>query len=251
MRDFSVFHAADGPNDELEREWSVREQWAVPLVRSLMPDLGPPSEEQSAAIRVLVAMHVARSIAIREAINTLWVQHADPLPGRLEHDPDIRAAFEDQYGRPAEPGEIEQFTAAFAEKELKSNVFFVEQQTEQFNKLLDYLEHRPVSVARVVDDARGWLVTSDSPVNLYDLKTRRASRVGDGVFIGDEDALVIPLTRQLVAAIGHGTLPTTIGFAEVRAFNEAQIGSAIRFVVANPNTDRGRVAPFLDDFARV
>lgn len=247
VNDFSVVRTDDGPDDAIERAWSEREARALQLVSRVNPSVGL-TDDEAFGIKIIVALHLARSFPMQRAVGAAWERHVAPLPDDVTDQPDLVQAFEQDMGRPPRPGEVREVLSSAVKEWSATNEFFVHQQVEHFNKIVQYLAPRATGVSLLASPAGEYLITSDTPVHLIDMNAGVAAALADSVRLGEEDLIIMPLSRRHIAHIGDHAIQPVIAAPRALEFNQIQIGNAHRFVYAHPDTNLGAVAPDLASF---
>jgi hypothetical protein len=245
--DFSVVRAVGGPVDELEAEWSRLEDFALPKLRGL--SLGAPlSTDEDAAIKILVALHFARSYGLDAAFRETWECHLAAMLKRLEGDQALESAFREDFGRQAGQGEAVRLAGELVEERAATNAFFVQTQSEHYNKMLTILRPLNTQLGYARAGGKQWFVTSDSPVVMCRDADSRAP--GRGVPVEQANAFLMPLTKNVVASFTTRTdqlLHVDLNGEGIRQVNERVRAAALRFVVAHPETALVVCAPGLVD----
>jgi hypothetical protein len=245
-RNFSVVDVGSGPDDQLEREWEHLEDLALPKLRGL--SLGMPLiAAEEGAIKIMVALHFARSYGVDAAAKAAWdaivVRYQRELPTNAK----LVDAFHEDYGRAPDDGELEAIVRQHADHRTRSNVLWVSKQAEYYNRMLDYLG--PLRTQRgIIRAAASGLhfLTSDTPVVLKNVD--RISGPASGVALGDADTLIMALTKNVVVSFTNN--PDEPSVVELNTEGVGQINALIsqaakRFVVASPRTDLRVSAPWL------
>jgi hypothetical protein len=242
-RDFTVIRKVEGYDDSLERDLSDIEGMALKQVLGVNA-LGPAMPAEAEGIRALLAIHLARSLALKELVDDEWERTGLTILDRRPLSKSDRQDFELESGRPPENGEIEGQVLDGLRQIRDSNVFFVQQQANLIERLYRYLLDRPVSVGEVANRHNCFLVTSDTPAHLWHLGDAVAQPIGSNLGFGDEDLIVMPLTRRVVVAAGTARLPAALELAVIRDLNQIQVENESPWVRWRLLTFESRMEPW-------
>jgi hypothetical protein len=244
--DFSVVDLGAGPDDRVEREWERLESFALPRVRGLVLAM-PLTDEDDAAVKVLVALHFARSYGVARAADVAWTQVVKQFKSNLESNTRVQEVFRRTHDRAPRPGELQAITQLLIDSNERSNVVQVNKQMEYYNRMLSLL--RPLRTQIGLIDGGPHpphFITSDSPLTLKD--GGRVSAPGQGVGVGDANTFLMPLTRHAVASFTSSPAEPQYVYLDpmaVREINAHVSNAAMRFVVTSPRTDLSQSAPWL------
>lgn len=229
-RNFNTMWTAAGRLDDVEDEWGRIEDLALPAVREGLRsrDLGPVTDQ----LKALAAVHSARSFLVRDFFDKAFAARlADPTAGMdMEL---LRSTFIEQYGRQAEPGEIERIVADQTVERHKDKVLFVTEMTQVHNKILRKLWPLHLQPIHVIAPDRVPLVTGDAPV----------VRVSPGgvrvnVAFGDAQSIYMPLSPDMgVSFTTSPEGPVEASPYQARQLNNYVWRSARRYVACHPDAD--------------
>lgn len=192
----SVIDPTTGDADaSLEESFSKVETWVLAAVRHVKA--GQLTEEQSAAIVSLFAMHVARSHAFRSWTDELSERKLPGIIQAVASKSRPAELFEQQIGRPPEPGELEALAQRVSDERTKSGAWRRDGIANNHNELVDILNSRHIQIIEV-DDALPGLVLGDVPIVHANLKDRRFG-YRDRLAVCDADLIIGPLTRRVLA----------------------------------------------------
>lgn len=145
-------------SDELELEWSRRENTAIPLIRAARR--GVETEGLHEAICFVLALHHARSLAVRRAYLQYIAQDFSGIPERVEG---LEGAFRSDYGRDAAPGEIQAIADRLVDESRTSNRVFVDTMLDQYHKVFERIHG--LHMQRIWNPHREYgFVISDQPL---------------------------------------------------------------------------------------
>lgn len=229
--DFNTYRSDEGAAlDELEREWARVEDLALPRLRRAIN--GEADDDVAAAIKVVAAMHLARSFATRELWDRTVQQHRGLDDAARER---LSVAFEEDEGRPPRPGEVEAAFGAHFDLHMALNYAFVEQMVSMHNRLLEELPDHVQLVARHERASVGF-ITSDVPVVLTD---RRRVGVLGGVAVREADVCFVPLSRDVAAFLTTHPEPHVRDVAPwiVQKLNHLVWQGSLRQIACHPAED--------------
>lgn len=224
-------------SDELEDEWSSRENFAIPHARRLIA--GARDAESRDALKILAAIHYVRSYAFEIILDRIMAEQKIEAPGRIAAERTVIQAFVDDHGREPQPGEIEQIVL---ERWLELNEgrrLLVSEMADGFNKVMKILD--PLKVQLVWPRKRNYchFVFGDTPLVHYS-NDGRLSALG-GLALGDANKVYFPVGPLLAAFF------TVKRFADgaiegemVQALNRKTWHAATRFIGAHPGSNLKR-----------
>ncbi|MDZ7732980.1 MAG: hypothetical protein U5R31_07550 [Acidimicrobiia bacterium] len=230
--DFSVMSDGEVVDDQLERQWGRIERMALPRIGGLYaaPVVLP---EDQIAVRDLVALHFARSYVVLDAFDDAWKRRMSPLPERLYAKPEIRDQFAFETGAAPEDAAIREWIRDWVEVQRRRNISFVERQADLYNGFRSDPHDRRACRRR--EPRSGAFVVPDSPILLGFGNTLH--RPGGQLKLRDEDMILMPLTRNVLATIGDRHVGPERSAEDVA---EGQPGTgqreAIRWVAFDPCT---------------
>jgi hypothetical protein len=161
---FLTLDRGDGPSDELETAFGRVEQAALPLLR--MWGSGADSPEHQAAVKAVIALHFARSDAIRRVYPSLWDETVAEYADDAESDEELIAAFIDEHDRQPRSGELHGMLLTYSDGMADSNVLLPDSIERLYGQALDHFGGLHIQRAVVTNPRRGELVVADSPVVL-------------------------------------------------------------------------------------
>ena len=148
--------------DQLEDDWQLREDAALPLVRHGNPRRPTPIDEE--AIKLMMAVHFARSYAYREVHDRIAVDVLrDYLVTDRANRPKVRDQFRNMYGRDPNDGELTQLAIRIWDEKMQSNSPFVESMVRAFNYAIDRFSDFRIQFVVSLQRKVGF-VTGDCPV---------------------------------------------------------------------------------------
>jgi hypothetical protein len=231
---FSSYLRNGSWSDELEDEWADRESYALPYARSLKAGRRRDAESRH-AMKVLAALHYVRSYAFEEMLRRIMLQELEVAPGRIANAQHARAAFESDFDRPPDPGEIEQLVIEQWTTHHEGRTFLISQMAEGFNKTLDIL--RPLQVQLIWPEKRQVdFVFADGPLVHWGRDGRLTAL--NGVALGDADTIFFPLGPRLAACFTSRTFvdcPVTVD--QVQWLNRRSWQASMRMLGAHPSTN--------------
>lgn len=227
---FNTYRSSEGNAfDDLEDEWARVEGLALPLLRRAAE--GDKDDETCAAVKVVAAMHLTRS----EATHQLWKRtaqehrHIDE-EGRAR----IEEAFQDEEGRPPEPGEIDAAFGAYFDANMMRNEAFVQQMVSTHNRLLEELPNNVQLVRRNTRSAIGF-ITADIPVVIID---GPLTGFLAGVGIRTAENCLFPLSRDTAAFLTTRAEPdAVVAPYVVQQLNHRIWHGSLRQFVCHPDED--------------
>ena len=180
---------------------------------------GPKYCQVCEGVRAFIAMLYCRSYDTDRLDAAMWRDDTAIAATRWEADPLARAAFERDYGRPPNPGEMGQAVIEQSELVRQHRKTVISLMISVYNKTLHLLAAKTLSIARCTTGAE--LVTSDRPVVL-----------------GEPDgATYVPLSRTIGAFLTNDRRCRTpmITKTEASSLNNAMWRNAERFVACHPD----------------
>lgn len=237
---FNALNVDGADVEELEKEWARVEARALPDARRLVS--GDRDEAGEYAVRVLMALHWARSYVFREMFEEAFHARFDPAPDEIAAMDHIVKAFAESHGRPPGPGEIERLVRGRAAQIKRENDLLVERTAAIFNKAMDErFTHLHVEIARVVGRRYG-LVTSDSPVVLVRQPLRVDMR--RTIPLLEADGTFMPLSRWVGAFLtSHPEREKPVYPIGVQQLNALTWRNARARVACHPDEDFVRAIP--------
>lgn len=238
-KDYNSLRTGAGVNVELESEWTRIEDWALPLVRSASATNHTPTIDL--AIKALMMTHWTRSYAMREVGDRIFKYAMEEHRVGLDDDPKLLRAFENQFGRPPQPGEMVAHFDTNADDLKTSNRLDVQRMVRHYNKGMKYLD--PLHVQLITPATRRiGLILSDNPVVT---QKYLAMGVHHRVALLDATAFFMPLTRWLAMTLTTKPQPdvevSPIGAQEL---NRGTWRNALRFIACHPDQDWRRACAF-------
>ena len=224
-------------SDELEDEWSTRENFALPHIRRLIS--GARDESARDAVKVLAAVHYVRSYAFEIVLQRIMDQEATVAPSRMAAKVEVVRAFETDYGRLPRAGEVEQLVLERWMDLTDSRRLLIGEMAEGFNKTMNLLQPLRVQLVWPRKKNNSQFIFGDTPVVHY-AKDGRVSVLG-GLALGDANRILFPLSPYLAALFtkgefGDGAVDPDV----VQSLNRKVWQAAVRFVAAHPDTNLKR-----------
>lgn len=224
-------------SDELEDEWSSRENFAIPHARRLIA--GARDVEARDALKILAAIHYVRSYAFEIILNRILAEQIVEAPSRIAEDRTVIHAFVNDYGREPKAGEIEQVVLERWSEMNDGRRLLVSEMAEGFNKVMTILDPLKVQLIWPRKRNHSQFVFGDTPLVHY-ADDGRLSALG-GLALGDANKVYFPVGPLL------GALFTVKPFADgaiegdvVQGLNRKTWTAAARFVGAHPETNLKR-----------
>lgn len=234
---FNGYLTDNGWLDEVEDEWSRRENVVLPQVRRLIAG-GRIGREERVAVKVLAAIHFARSYGLRELFERTFWEHAETALPQIAGKPNVVLAFERQYGHQPEEGEIEAVLAQRWKDMYEDNRLFVDRMVHTHNKALDRFASFHLQLIRPISD-RVEFITGDSPTVIFDDEGRVGTKSGLGLYAASH--LYMPLARHLgVALTDQPGDHLVVSVSGVQQLNQYVWRAAHRQVAAHPKAVLGR-----------
>ena len=231
---FSSYLKDGAWSDEVEDEWAARENYALPHARRLIA--GARDAEARSAMKVLGAIHFVRSFAFEEVMKRIVDKMAVEAPAKFALKEDAQAAFQTDFGRPPEPGEIEAMVRERWEEMNAGRALLIDEMVQSFNKTLDFLGPLETQLVWPLKRNRSHFVFADTPLVHYNQRDGRVSTLG-GVALGDATRIFMPLSPVLAI------LFTTRHFSDggipedtIQLLNLKSWDAAMRFVGCHPET---------------
>jgi hypothetical protein len=225
-------------SDELESEWERLERFALPRVRELDPH--QVSEADDAAIKVLMAIHFARSYAARAMHDRLAAQTLSDYDERMRHNAQLKSLYRREQGRDPEPGEVEGLAAEIWGRHQATNKLFVDTMSRAHNFAVE--RFRPLGIDLVVPaHPNVQFGTGDTPVVVTN-RTMTILGPLQGLALGDSDFVYMPLRRDLGAVLTTRTpLVVSVSGVQAQLLNGLVWRNAIRQVACHPEDDWRRL----------
>jgi len=219
-------------DDELEHQWSVRENECLPVLRSLVAGRDTSAGARE-AVKIVAAIHFSRSYAFAEVqqriAEEVTDQHAASADGR-DH---LRAAFREQEGRDPYPGEIAAAVRRGAEAQFGGRRQLIRDMAYAYNRALEMMtplfvqlvwKHRPF-----ID-----FVFGDHPVVHSDRR-----RVGlRQLPLGEATRIFMPLSSTVGALFTtRQTADIGVAPAVIQRLNLQTWQAAERYIAGHPSTE--------------
>lgn len=231
-RGFHAVHADGESSDALEDEWARVERLALPGLRAAAS--GHQSPDTDYAIKAMMAMQWARSYAVREMFGLVFDRNRSRAATDLAQSEHLPVLFEDQYGRPPHPGEIEEYVHGRLEEMRHGNALFVERIAHLHNKAVERFAELHVQLVMVGRPVFGFL-TSDNPVVISD-----GARVGvqSGLALLDACHVYMPLSRWAAALLTTGNEGSAVGNPmTVQILNNLTWRNSLTQLASHPSED--------------
>lgn len=224
--------------DHLESEWAERESFALPRIRHLDPTR--VEVEDDAAVKILIALHYARSFAAREMHDRIADETLTTFVADMRELAELQRLFELEYGRAAVEGELESLAEQQWAARRSTNQMFVESIAKGFNTGLDLLKDASLELVVPAHPTLRF-GTGDSPVVVSNQELLSVGPLG-GVPLADASVVYMPLRQDLAAAVTHGA-PRLLqaNGVEIVRLNTLVWRAAIRHVACHPEDDWRRV----------
>jgi len=234
-KNFSSYLKDGSWSDELEDEWAIRENFALPHMRRLND--GARDDEAIGALKILAAIHYVRSYAFEKVLLRLIDEHFAIMPDQIASDAAAREAFVADYGRPPRPGEIEQLVIERWARETDGRAFLLERMAHGFGRTLEVLE--PLHVQFVWPAKSGVdFVFADGPL-VHSANDGRVTAL-EGLPLGDADQIYFPVGPRLLSlfmsmpeVFRDGAIPVD----QVQLLNKKTWRAALRMLGAQPDTN--------------
>jgi Protein of unknown function (DUF4238) len=187
------------PDTSLEETFSRIESTVLNHIKTVR--IGSLSPEQAGAIVNLFAIHLARSRSFRQWQLAVHDEHVEQIVRETAGSPQAIARFEQQYGRPPAPGELEAMAQEIADRSTVSGQWNVEGMARHHDSVVDRLTKLHIQVIEVTESLPG-LVIGDVPVVHADTATGRFG-YRDRLAFGDANLIVGPLTRRVAVCFSQ------------------------------------------------
>jgi hypothetical protein len=162
VKGFNAARSETEEVDALETEWARLESSILPAIRRAIE--GRKLKEAEVEIKVLVAVHFARSYFMRELHEAVFAQHLGD-PTATMNMAKLDRAFRREFGRPPETDEVEGLVRKHVAGVFESNAMFVERMADVYNTVLnEWLRPLHLQPAWVLRSGPGQLITGDFPV---------------------------------------------------------------------------------------
>ena len=235
-RHFNSWKTATGWNDDLEDEWQRVETVVLPRVRQ--PLSGAEAAGDREAVKVLAAIHFARSYAFRDAHERVGAELAEEYGATSTTDEKFRRLYVADKGHEPEPGEIESFVRDRMRDLRADGSHFLERMVAAYEFGLSHFEQMHVQLLH----ARGRVgfVLGDTPLIAID---RLGFRVGirDHLALGDASAIAMTLGRRTAMTLwGRDRQPDpdqVLDRISVQRFNLLVARASQRFLACDPAMD--------------
>ena len=228
--------------DDLDKEWDRIENLWIPHMRRAADINADLDAETIQAIKVLAALHFARSESIRDAALQFEPDFIDQYAKEAESNERLQQMFYKEKGRMPMEGELQELALVRGEILVDSNYSQVGRMKHIYNRSLEIFEPFYVQLIRPMEGHSGFSLC-DSPLVNHCRKTKRTGP-RDQLAIGDSDLLLIPLGRYICAALtakqeSHVTVTPSL----VEWINHLTWESAARFVAYHPKEHPSGVIP--------
>ena len=226
-----------GPNVDVENAFGEVESSSIPHLRRFA-DRGDRDGKAEAAVRSILALHWARSQSLVQLMRRILDEGFEDFVERLESDKGLAKAFDMDYQRAPNPGEVRRELRRSADALIWANAFFAWRIADHYNRAGEHfskLHSQRITIAR---PQRVNFVFADSPVVMKAGKRGTAREV---VALMEADTLWCPLSPD----VGVMLTTTPEDDYEIRPIpaqqlNQLSLGYAQRYLGAHPRTDLDR-----------
>lgn len=195
---------------------------------------GEFDESLAVEVRVLMALHIARSYRLKRLFDDVVGgddQIADVVERALKNRT-ARAGYQRQFGKPMTREAIEELARAARNDMTEGNRLWVERLSDVYNKALSFLARWHVQVVRVRRRAYGFM-TGDSPVVVADKHRQRV-----GLALGGAGFVFMPIGRFTGATMTSQPLPEAeLDPRVVQELNTLMRRNCIRHLACHPDDD--------------
>lgn len=192
---FNAYLSDDGWNEDLEDEWMRLENLILPPIAALVRGDRGLDAEVDGSLKTLAAIHLVRSYAARALFDRILADHEAARATEWPTDPDLIAAFESQYGRSPNEGEIEERARELFDEHFGTNAFFVERLASMYNTAID--KFQTMHVQLVASNSRAaTFCLGDSPVVHFSHDRMRVG-LASGLAFLDADHCFMPIAPHL------------------------------------------------------
>jgi hypothetical protein len=188
---FNSWKTVTGWNDDLEDEWQRVENVVLPRVRRLLS--GAENTGDREAVKVLAAIHFARSYAFRDAHERIGVQLAEEFGASSTGDEEFRRLYAADKGHDPEPDEIETYIKDRMRDLREDGSHFLERMVAAYEFGLGHFE--PMHVQLLHARGRVGFVLGDTPLVAIDTLGFRVG-IRDRLALGDANAIAMTLGRR-------------------------------------------------------
>lgn len=239
----SSFTDLDGQRrDDLDKEWSRIENLSLRRMPRTLDAEVVLDDAATQAIKVVAALHFARSASIRGAALRFESEFIDDYARQAEYDERLRHIFQEERGRPPREGELQDLALIRGEFMVSSNLSQVDRMQYIYERSLELFDPLYVQLIRPMRGQSGFSFC-DSPLVNYCRSTGRTGP-SDQLAICDSDLLLIPLSRYLCATLMSSPEPHfEVRPSLVEFINHLTWNSAARFVAHHPNEHPAGVIP--------
>ena len=226
-----------GPNTDVEKAFGQVESLHMPHLRRFA-DQGDRDGEAEAAVRAILALHWARSESLLQLMQRILQQGFESFVEGLEGDKRLANAFDVDYQRAPEPGEIRGELRRSADALIWANAFFAWRVVDHYNRAGEHFSKLHSQRITMTRPARVDFVFADSPVVM---KAGRRGTAREVVALMEADTLWCPLSPD----VGVMLTTTPEDDYEIRPIpaqqlNQLSLGYAQRYLGAHPRTDLDR-----------
>lgn len=229
-RGFNMRRDAEGDNEELEAEWARLESGAIPIVRAVAEG-GDVDDRADVELKVLIAVHFARSFESRKIYEDLFQEHRRRILANIDVET-LRKVFNRQHSRDPSDEELQLGIDAFLDDWYSSNAFFIDRMVHFHNWLLEFLRPKYLQVVRAVPGPVEF-ITGDVPV-----VRSSSSGLRVNVAILDADTIYFPIGRWCAVAVSMKPLaPAMLNRVGVSTCNSLIWRSSHRHIACHPSAD--------------
>lgn len=233
---FLLFDTPDGPSDALETEFGRIEGKVTTPMRQYVD--GADTESHHLAVKAMIALHFARSGAIKGLYPKLWEQTVSDYSKAAEGDEDLIEAFRADQGRPPLRGELGRMLEEQAKKAESSNHMLVQSIERLYSRALGFLQDQYLQRVSIARPSRGEFVVADSPVVLRD--GSRGSAI-EPIALLEASLLWFPLSPTVGVALSSDPLPdAAIDDQATWSINSITWEYSHRFLAARPGSNVNR-----------
>lgn len=231
---FNSTKTPDGQrSDTFEDEWGRLEDHVLPMVATVR-DRPVDDPDTDMAVKSLMAIHFARSFAMREMHDRIAAQTLAEWI-RKQPETELPRLFVETYHRPPAPGELEQLTRSTFDAMMDTNEMFIAAMGRANNYALDRFKRFKLQFVEV-NHARLRLGIGDNPLVV---STGSVIQLGPlaGLALGDADFIYMPLSPVLGVSLASKAESFVADVNTIAMLNNLIWRNARAHVACHPHHD--------------
>lgn len=227
-----------GWDQTLENEWARVEGLALPAARRLATGDEKPDDRHF--VKVVVAIHIARSLTFRDWQHEIVQQVALDLGLKMEADETATHLFERSYNRPPEPGEIRALIDRAMDQAGKTQGLRAERMAHFYTKSLEYVENCTVQLLYTIGQME-WVI-GDTPVVLANNDLTRLHALKQ-LAVFEASVIYMPIGRRVAITFHGDECPPDqhVPVSGCQRINGIMWRNCQRFLACHPAADPGRL----------